>query len=263
MMKHSKNLQISVMVYLCLGFYMISNNLLKQQIAMSIFIIAFDEFYNHKYIKYIILCTLACLFHITVLLPAILLVFCSGRSIKLRYLYFIIALLFLLSFGIPVFGKYFSVLSVLGFSTKYFENILRYSLDWRRIIYVIGSFIMYLYLYLSIYRYKNELTEEDNKTLIYMRFIVIGLLINVFAINYWLLIRFSYYFYQFAMFLIPNYFSSIQLTAIKKRNLKIILVIFAMFFAVFSGENTYYSYHTVFNKNMESVYLDEYIKLYE
>lgn len=147
--KNSKNISLSIMLYLCLGFYMISNNLLKQQIAMSIFLIAFDEFYNRKYLKYCILCIIACLFHVTVLLPSILLLLFARKTIKLKDVYFLIILFIACSFGIPIFGKYFSAVTKLGISEKYFENILRYSLDWRRIIYVIGSFIMYLYLLVS------------------------------------------------------------------------------------------------------------------
>lgn len=113
------------------------------------------------------------------------------------------------------------------------------------------------------YRHKYDLTLKDEKMLMYMNMLSMALIINIFSINYWLLIRFSYYFYQFTIFLIPNSYESLKLTNVEKRNLKIILIIFAIFFVVFSGENTYYAYHTVFNKNMQPAYLDDYIKLYE
>ena len=261
--KNSQNISMGIMVYLYLGFYMISNNLLKQQITMSIFLIAFEEFYHRRYVKYCILCAIACLFHVTVLLPAILLIFGGRKYIKVRFILLFIIVFFAASFTIPIFGKYFTIITKIGISKKYFDNIFRYSSDWRRIIYVLGSFIMYFYLYRIVYRHREEFIEKNDKLLIYMQLIAMGLIINAFSVNYWLLIRFSYYFYQFSIFLIPNCYESLQMTQLERKNLKILLVLFAMFFVVFSGENTYYGYHTVFNKNMEPVYLDEYIQLYE
>lgn len=261
--KHSKNVKISVSLYLFLGYYLIANNLLKQQIAMSIFMIAVQFFIKKKYVPYILLCIMASIFHTTVLFPAILVPIFAKKQFGKRDFFIILIILTGVSFGIPIVARFMPKLSILGISIKYFANAGYFASGWRKMIFVVGVFAFYAWIYRMISKHKYEIGEEWGEISFYLNLLTVGLAINAFAIDYWLIVRFSYYFYQFIIILLPNALDKISLSKARRNNLKIIVVIYAMFFVVFSGDNTYYAYHTVFHKNMTPMVLDEYIRVYE
>lgn len=261
--KYSASFKWSITIYLLLGYYMIANNLLKQQMAMSIMIYAFFKLKEKKYLKYVLLCIFACFFHITAFFPALLFPIVTRIKYSKKVLFIGILFCGAIGLAIPYLTPIFSVMKVFGFQDKYFSNLTSYSSDWRRILYVILDLCMYCVIFVLLYKKKKIIAEKSPITYSLIAVILTGVIINTLALRFWLIIRISLYFYQFAIFAIPNFVEICKPTKKSLRLLKIALVIYAFIYVITSGDNHYYAYHTIFNQNMEPAYLNTYIELYE
>ena len=261
--KNSKNTKLSIMLYMFLGFFLISNNILKQQVAMSFMLIAYDYLYEKKYLRYVILCIAACFFHISAIIPAI--TFLIIHRFRLTFRMFLGFFVFFLSLTLmlPYIARPIAELGILGSYSNYIANISLYAGNIRRTIGVMITLVMYAFIFWRIYRFKEKIKSIDTKTYGYIALIFVGIMINAVSINLWVINRIAFYFYQYAIFLVPN---TIEILGLKKKQYKkymIIIVIFTFLFSIFYGENTYYSYHTVFDSSMEPTSLENYVKLYE
>ncbi len=261
--KYSTNFKWSISLYLLLGFYMISNNILKQQISMSIMIYAFFGLREKKIVKYILLCLLACFFHTTAVFPALLFPIIIRIKYSKTELYMGLLILGAIGIAIPYLEPVFSVMKVFGFQDKYFTELMFFSSDWRRILYVILDLFMYIMLFIFLYKKKQILAERSIQTYSIIALILMGIMFNALALRFWLIVRVSLYFYQFAIFAIPNAIEICKPSRRELKWLKIALVVYAFLYVITSGDNHYYAYHTIFNQDMEPAYLYNYIEWYE
>lgn len=104
--RHSENVYLSEIIYLSLGFYSISLNIVRQFIAISICLFAFSFLRKRRIILYTIFVVLASLFHSSamIMLPAYFLVSMKVSDNDLNeilkfVLYFVVCSLFV-SFGV-------------------------------------------------------------------------------------------------------------------------------------------------------------------
>ena len=260
--KLSKDFKLSIMIYLLMGYYCIANNILKQQIAMSILLIAYDRCKQQKYVSYIILCIFACLFHITAIIPSILFPIIQRYRAKKSDIYIFIGINLLITALLPFTMRFFSNITILGY-TKYFENFSTYSNATVGSTYALGCFIAYAIIFSIMYRNKDLIFESSKDTYTYIFVLSAGLIFNALALNFWLLVRVSLYFYQFVIFLIPNAIVACNPSKNTKRWIYIGLIAFCVFYILYSWDNHYFAYHTVYEENMVPAYLDTYISLYE
>lgn len=257
--RYSKQPVISTIFWILSGFYLISNNLLKQYLAMMILMFAFFQLLKRRYIFYFILVLIASFFHITALIVGLIflgarLVSLSKQGIEISLLIAGVIAIFIkpileILLRIRIFSKY----------QIYFNNMQSGGVRY------IGSSAISILIYLTllifiIKRYKDHL---DDQMKIYLKMNIIGILILVISLRFMYLSRLSYYFFQFLPLLMSEVFEKINLfeTKTNKRAIKGWLifggVIYCLVFTMFSGENYYYNYGTIFNDVPVSV--QEYI----
>ena len=260
--RHSNDVKFSLLVYLLMGYYCIANNILKQQVAMSFLFVAYYRCREKKYALYVLYCTLACLFHITAIVPSLLYpVILKYRTRKID-IYVLIGLCLLITAILPFTSRFFANASFLGY-TKYFENFATYSKARIGSIYAFGCLVTYMFIFAVMYKQKEVILEMSPDSYAYIFAIAIGIIFNALALNFWLLVRISLYFYQFIIILLPNAVIACKPTKKIKRLIYLGLVVFCVFYVLYSWDNHYFGYHTVFNNNMVPAYLDTYISMYE
>src|SRR5699024_66791 len=81
--KKTNSTWIAFATFLLMGFFTISMNILKQQIAMIIILFAYEYLSEKKYLRFLVLVLLAGSFHITSLFAGIMLII--SRFIKPTY----------------------------------------------------------------------------------------------------------------------------------------------------------------------------------
>lgn len=259
--KNSFSFEWSVTTYFFMGYFMIANNILKQQVAMSLMMVAYDCLEEKKYVRYIIICFGACLFHSTALVPSIL--FPIIRLVKLNDK--VVKVISGICIGImallPYSIRFFSNITSL-FDAKYIDNFTSYSNSTIGRIYVIGSLVVYIYIFSICYKNREYMLGKYDKTISYLSLLAVGIFINFISINFWLAIRISLYFYQFVIFALPNFIEKSNMSRVVKRNIKILLLIFCVFYVFFSWDNHYFGFHTIWS-DMKPAYLPNYISKYE
>lgn len=260
--KHSENYQWSMAIYFLMGYFMIANNILKQQIAMVFLLFAYDALLEKKNVKYVCLCLFACLFHVTAIFPTLLFPLVIKIKMDKRAIYIFVGICLAITASLPVTMRFFANASFLGY-TKYFENFATYSQASVGKTYAIGSFIAYMIIFICAYKFKDLLFKNDYISYSYLALLSAGLIINALAFNFWLLIRVSLYFYQFVIFLVPNIISQVNPSRRQLRYIKVALIVFAAFYVLYSWDNHYFAFHTIYNEGMEPAYLDYYISMYE
>ena len=254
--RNSSNFKWSMWVFFLMGYFMMGNNILKQIFAMIFILYAYDYLFQKKYILYVMMCILAVLFHVTAIVPAFILPFAKRFSLTLA-----LPLCLIFAILVPVIGNVANA-SLFGY-VKYFKNFSVYSEANIGRIYSIGSLIAYTALYMTIRKHSKAINRESEKTYSYINLIAIGIAINIIAFNFWLLLRVSLYFYQFSLFLIPNVITIVRPSRQKVKTIKTWFVIFAIFYVLYSMDNHYFAYHTIFNERMQPAHLYDYVEIYE
>jgi len=127
MRKKTQKPSIAFMSFMLLGFYAISNNILKQTMAMLIMIYAYECFIKNKKIKFVIATLLASTFHTTAIIVAVLMIL--ARKIKPSYknllIFILIGVIGLFTYNVV--GNIVSHISLLERYQTYFINTTTYS----------------------------------------------------------------------------------------------------------------------------------------
>ncbi len=127
MRKTTEKPSVAFMCFMLLGFFAISNNILKQSMAMLIMIYAYESFIKNKKIKFVIATLLASTFHTTAIIVAILMVL--TRKIKPSYKNLLVFILIgvIGLFAYNVVGNIVTHISLLERYQTYFINTTTYS----------------------------------------------------------------------------------------------------------------------------------------
>lgn len=165
MRKKTQKPSIAFAMYILMGFFVISNNILKQNIAMLLLIIAYYNFLKKKkYIGYILITIIASRFHITAIIAGILifigtkiaptyknLKICIVLGIIISILYNIVIPIILLN--VPVLSKYLVYLDI----ERSLNTII------RGIMNSISYIIMYTILTYILLKNKDKIKEISPK----------------------------------------------------------------------------------------------------
>lgn len=242
------NVNAALICYMFLGYFAYSNNILKQYVAMCFLMNSYFCLVDRKYIKFTFFSLAAIIFHYSAFIAIIS--FFVFRKIQPSYYKLIISLA--VGFLISIFLN-----EIILLFTNIFASSAGYEkyLNWRRsdhfrlIAAVYGMFCVYLYLTYYMLKYKKEIKEISVKRYNEMFFVIVGLGINLIALNQWIINRVAIYFYQFIILLLPSLITVLEQK--KKKNTKFciyfVMVVYMLFSSVFLGENEYFSYNTIFS----------------
>ena len=254
MRKYTQRPSIAFAVYVLMGFFVISNNILKQEIAMTILIVAYYSFLKkNKKIRYILLVAIASMFHITAIIGGIAiwgatkikpsyknLIKYSSIGVILSVVYNVFMPILL---KIPVFEKYVNYLTI----ERSDSTILRGTLN------IICYIIIYIIISIILLHNKDkikDIEDDDNYGYEQISFLFIAIMISIISVRNITMNRIGLYLYQFVVFSLPSLFVIKYDYQKRKFYLIIITLLMLVWFLVnniIGAENRYYSYSTYFN----------------
>ena len=222
--RHCKNPFIGVMVYYFLAMFYFSTEILRESLAIGIFLLNFSNFEKSNWKKFYLLCFLSLIFHyssiITLLFPLV-------RFLKINFLYITSCVLFILI--APLFDVINSILTITTIASRVNSYILQaevVNLNFRLffLIQLMPPAICIIYL-----SYK----KDKNNVLI--KFILLHILFccGVFAIPI-IFSRFTNYTLPFVIVCVANLLCKYSL----KKTMRVLL-----FTITLSSQLMYYSHH--------------------
>lgn len=248
---------ISIILYLFMGYWHASFNIVKQCAAMAIIIACQDFLIEKKFAKWAMACLAASLFHVSaiILIPVYFLV---TKKINIKHLFLIVLVGVVISI---CYEKLFSIMAFLK-SNEGLESIssavgAREVNVLRVIVNVIPAFLMIFlkYNYKAYEERENDSAETnvaharyDGELTVWSNMALLNAVISVAAQNSVYLTRFCYYTGVFNMFFIPFALSSVR------RNTRLliysILLICYFIFWVYdlSKGSTTVAFHWIFER---------------
>lgn len=249
MRKNTEIVWFAFGVFILMGFFDVSMNILKQQIAMVLILFSYEYLIDKKYLKFVLLVGLAGVFHVTSLFAALLLVI--SRYIKPSYKNLLLSILigtvglFTYKYILSNLFRYNTVFSVYK-NYILFQDSGILDRDYR-VYSIVGYVFVFIILTFIILSKKNNLKSILDKKYNMISLLFIGIIINIIAIDYWVLNRISLYMYQFIIVILPAY---LKVKMNKKERLinscLIVFIIFGWFFIfiAFGGNNLSYTFKT-------------------
>lgn len=244
--KYSKNFYISIFVFITFQFFSHSMNLLRQTIAVVIFLFSYQFILKKKFISYAIIIFLGFFFHKSIILifPMYFLL-----NIKFSFKYFI--LISFLAFILYIFSDYIFF--------YIFKNILKMYSNYSNEIYWNANSFKYIIFptiyFIIVLIFKNKILKYN--VLINTAFYTF--LINLFITKHFIFERFSIYTFIFSIILIPEILESnknIKINILGKNIdfyyilMFIILIVGLSYLAFASFENFHnvYPYKSIFDR---------------
>ncbi|MCI8471343.1 MAG: EpsG family protein [Clostridia bacterium] len=245
--KYTTNFLESLFLYFSLGFHLVSLNILKQVISMTILLEGFKNIVEKKYFKIIIMTTIMMIFHISAIIP--ILIFMIAHFIKPTnrklFISVIVSMLLLVT--------YKSLLSISIFS-RYAIYLTEINKDYFIVIIgAIGYFIFNTILLYMLLRKKEKLIKNNPQNKIILSALILSIPIKVLGIDNFPIYRMSLYIDQFLIFVIPDLLKiQIEEKGIEryKKNYLVyflIMIMWLIFSIVFLAHNNFYTYTTIFN----------------
>ena len=239
--KYSKNVSESIFLFLCLDFYTITNNVLKQSIALLFLAYAFECLQKNKRFTFALLSFISISFHLSSIIVIILMIVAKHIQFNKKNILFIVLFSFLFVIFYP------SLIKILILMFPFFNEYLIYSGAHSSLIFKFASISYILLTLLFMVKIgRSELNKEDK---VKMNMVVLGLPLLFISLDYVVFIRLCYLSLLQLCILVPKYYSIIRL---KNRKLVIkpvfaILCAFFIIITITSGNNRYYGYTTIYN----------------
>lgn len=224
--KTSKNIFISIILFLSFNHFFTSMCSLRQFIAMGIVFFVYPMLIEKKYIKVFILMAIAFFFHYSTLIFDIGILLAFLFSKKKRWIWIFLLFSF---FSVPVFVKLFNLLiSGIPKYSYYMLSRTANSVGKLRTVYIIIEICLIVYVLMN----KKLKSREMNIECILITFsITIGLL----GAKIPLMFRLGYYFEYFLLLLVPE----LIVASTKKITLEFYTVYFSfLFYAYYLYENS-------------------------
>lgn len=229
--KYSKNIMISIILFLLCGFWAESMNIIRMQIAIVILLFSYESIKANNLKKFICYILFAVLFHKTSIIFLLAYpLYHSKLKIK-HYLFIFLCLFFAYYYFTPLLEF---IAQKMNFYTDYSNTI--YQDGNVRLASVINILITFVYLLILLFiKYKifectkKEIQEDQSEIDISIKFLIMTWCINILSLKFNLLDRCSDYFFVFMIFLLPNVIESINDR--KLRN--IIYILFILFYIIY------------------------------
>lgn len=240
--KKSKKPSLSFLIFISLGFYTLSFNMVRQFIALSLCIVAISEIEHKNFIKYLFLILMASLFHITslIMLPMYL---CGNKNSSKKTM---MRLFFLEMFAGFLFNPIFNFVV---------SNIPQYSmyLNYDGVNAGIGTYLLsFVYLIIILFQINHYDFFADNKfNKICLNISVLAVPFIVFSTFNILFARLIYYFLIPALVPLANITNFFKEKKTQKIfNILIICVCIAFFILNILFFNGVYPYRSIIDYNV-------------
>lgn len=216
--KNSEKVEISTMLFVLLRIYFMTLNIIRQEIAVAIILIAYEYIKQHKNLKAIILILLATSMHTSAIICLALIPLYKIKFTRKTFLVLLIIAIITMLVGNQIIMLFTNVFSSFGLSNRrgyenYFE-IDRYGGQKVNIISIYtvaiaGLFFIIGYIVLIFNKRTNLKKNQDNNDFLvylsYIYFIITVLTLKIAIVN-----RLSYYVLPFTLILIPRVLSNIK-----------------------------------------------------
>lgn len=215
--------ELSIYLFIILGFYFSTFNILRQWIACAIIFNSFLYLFKNKKIKFIISCIVAMLFHFTavILMPLYFLIRIMRKEMT-RILLVVLTLVasFFLNIILMAVNE---GLIILNANPKYLKYLNELSIsNAQGFLFPLICLIVYvLYLF-----YKNKLIETNTNFHYYINILIIGLAISILGQSLLIFARLHFYFLPILIIIIPNIIKCMG------KETKIISYMFVMIFGL-------------------------------
>ncbi len=245
MNKRLKNQEAALALWFFLGFFSLTLNIVKQSVAMVFILIAYDNIYEKKYVKFFFFSFLACWFHISSAY-VILAIMIAQKKWKIKKMYyFLICISLILLFFISPFLKL--IKNVLPANYKHYIDYYlgqdissAYKLQLGAIIVTIVFMIL---LHRLVENY-NKLSVISNYCSYMIKVMILVEPFLILGIRFYLLNRISYEAFQFLPFVYSEY---IYMRKKKKKLIWLEMLFYCIVISILCGENNYYNYSTIYN----------------
>lgn len=189
-LKNSKSVLISAIMFMIINIYAISLNFSRQAIAMAILFAGFEFLKKRKLLIYALYVFLASTFHFSALIMLLLVVFVAIRPKKLVY-----SLVFAVSAVVLLFSQ-----KILEFAVEYFEDYKSYMDSFY--LKTSGSTVALLtFLIMSVvvlfFFLFSKWKEYSQNAKLYADIAFFCLILSMFMKKYYILDRLNYYFIMF------------------------------------------------------------------
>lgn len=237
--KKAKYPSESLFYFVTLGFYVLSFNMVRQSIAMSLCFWALQFLFDKKFFKYMAIVVIACLFHITAIIM-IPIYWISRTRLDTRKL---IILMILLVLGGILFNPFFNYIASI---IPQYNMYVNYNGEDAGIgTYLIN--IIYLVLIFLCIISRKSITENDKNNSILINIITLSTFFIVASFRGALFARLIYYWLMPITLLIPyltRIVKKIQRTSLQS----LITIAFIAFYLIYIYSfNGVYPYNSIWN----------------
>lgn len=239
---YSKNPSLSFIMYTSFGFFTYQFGILRQTLALSLFVYSISFITEHKPVRYFLMCLMAFTIHRIALITVPIYFLCNITITKRRYVFFILALLAFLIIS-PVLVSYISYFLETVFNKNF--NMDSASLNSQIVILTLCAGMIALFACFE--KEKNKL-EKDKNNLLYWLFLwtiaieIIGLYNDILA-------RAMYIPYIAIIALIPNVLENYKSKKLVMVG-RMVLVVFSFLFMVLQLKNDFINPYVFFFRNI-------------
>ncbi|MCI9359615.1 MAG: EpsG family protein [Hungatella sp.] len=235
--------------YVLLEFFGISNNILRQAIAMELCMFAFFAWKNKRKFFAIIFSIMSVGFHLTAVIGIVLIVLSTFIKPSRQKLGVFLIISLAAFAGIQVF---FIVIKYIPIINRYYHYFYE---DMKLIMKIdcLGFFLFYLYISFWAFNYSARIKEKMNEKecIIFDRILsmlMLSLPITICGTQMFYFNRIAMYLFQFAIVIIPQFYRArYKNNLVTKVFLTCSLVIFLLFSNAASLDNTYWKYDFQWN----------------
>ncbi len=251
--KYTHNRFFTLLLYFLFGYIYFNTEIMRESMAIAVFLLSLNSYYNKKWIKYYVYAVIAMLFHSSAL---IVFLFPLLSRMKLNKWFFIILFttILLSSFiwykFMDQIEMFFFISSIQSKAETYIGNSQDYQFNTNGIIY--GLFIFLFVPLLIVFFAKQNVLRTPKE----IPFILVYLLLGSFVIyNDTVFTRFqNYLFFPFMIFF-SNTIYYVKLYDMKKSLKNIIISVLFLFLII----GKYYSYFKIDKFNNSHYFYERYI----
>ncbi len=235
----------SLFYFICLGYYALSFNTIRQMIAASIMLYATKYMIEKKAVKYWIATIIAGLFHTTAFIMIPFYYFANIKfDKKMLKIIFTIMLI-----GVIAYQPVFEFVTSNVEKYKSYAEINHYTYSEAGYgTYVIAIF--HIILITLIIKKRNELIEKNPKNQIYINLVIVSIFFYLLSLENTVAVRPGYYFSIYLIYILPDLFKTL-FKHNYARNIILTTIFFIIYYMVhLISFNTMLPYNTILFMNL-------------
>lgn len=217
--RHSKNVLLSVWIYILFGFYTQSFVIIRQYMALSMTVLAVHFLNENNYKKAIIFSLISCTFHNTAVISLFFILIKYFWKTILRFSKFILLGLILFSF----ISKPLLEFLILKFYPFYSDKIVSGE--------GMNLFLLLLFILISLIFMMKRQGKTKKDIEFYFILFLLGTILQLYTLNFSLLNRLALYLQFYIVIALPNVLELYDINHLKEK--RIIMLSFILLFLCF------------------------------